>query len=69
MLSDLIVLRHKLPLGVIPGRWQVGFADLPSEPGIHNPRRLSGSAVPPLQDLGLWIPGSARYARGPGMTG
>jgi hypothetical protein len=22
----LVLLRHKLPLGVIPGRWQVGFA-------------------------------------------
>ena len=26
------VLRHKFPLGVIPGRWQVGFADLPASP-------------------------------------
>jgi hypothetical protein len=45
---------------VIPGRV------LAREPGIHKPR--GGCAGSQLQDLWLWIPGSARYASGPGMT-
>src|ERR1700730_1918656 len=39
-----IVLRHKLPLGVIPGRAS-RFSRLASEPGIHNPRGLWWMAI------------------------
>jgi hypothetical protein len=37
--------------------------------GIHNPPGGAECHVPlRLQGLWIWIPGSARYARGPGMT-
>ena len=32
MIGSVVVLCRKLPLGVIPGRWQVGFAGLPASP-------------------------------------
>src|ERR1700730_14299651 len=64
--NDLAVLRHK-HLDVIPGRWQVGRADLPANPESINPSGDGRSPVPP-HGLWSWIPGSARYARGPGMT-
>jgi hypothetical protein len=42
---------------------------LAHEPGIHNPRRVTWSHVHRTRvACGLWIPGSARFARGPGMT-
>jgi len=53
---------------VIPGRWHVGFADLPASPESITPAGCGECTVSQLQDLWLWIPGSARYARGPGMT-
>ena len=64
--NDLAVLRHK-HLDVIPGRRQVGRADLPANPESITP---GGDVRPPVPPHGLWswIPGSARYARGPGMT-
>jgi hypothetical protein len=31
-MTFLVVLRRKLPLAVIPGRWQVGVTDLPASP-------------------------------------
>jgi hypothetical protein len=54
----LVVLRHKVPLGVFPGRRQVGFADLASEPGIHNPQRVwwmrrLATGGPVVMDSGL----------------
>jgi hypothetical protein len=49
------------------GARQVGRADLPANPESITP---GGDVRPPVPPHGLWswIPGSARYARGPGMT-
>jgi hypothetical protein len=55
-------------LDVIPGRWQVGFTDLPASPESITPGLALDAPCRNSQNLWLWIPGSARYARGPGMT-
>jgi hypothetical protein len=42
--------RHVSP-GVIPGRWQVGFADLPASPESITPGGYGGCAAWQLQDF------------------
>jgi len=68
---------ERLFLGVLPGRWQVGFADSHSEFGIHNPGRWRGATCHGncrTRGYGFRAPlaRTARSAdpsaRGPGMT-
>jgi len=49
--GGLVVLRHKLPLGIIPGRWQVGFSDLPASPESITPGGVADAPLSQLQDL------------------
>jgi len=54
--GQLLVLRHQLPLGVIPGRYKSVYPTC-SELGIHNPRgwwmRRRATAGPVAMDSGL----------------
>jgi hypothetical protein len=57
MIGSVVVLCRKLPLGAIPGRWQVGFADLPASaesitPGVWWIHRVA-TAGPVVMDSGL----------------
>src|ERR1700738_3898318 len=58
--APLICAWSQVNLAVIPGRWQVGKTDLPGSPEYISPGGMGRCGVWQLQDLWLFIPGSAR---------